>query len=208
MIKLIIFDGEGVLYSASKTMKIFLREYEKFLKKFGVDLEEQSRLWFEFYPKTITGKISLREVNKRIYKKLGIPTSKVDERLKQDKRIWFEHTKLNKGVTNLLLKIKKKGIKVAILSDTVHPLKWRLEFFKRVGLVKGKYFDKLFLSNLIGYEKPHPKAYLTVLKYFKVKPAEALFVGHDKEEIDGAKNLGIKTISFSSLQKIEEINLY
>jgi len=206
MIKLIIFDGEGVLYSARETMKIFLEEYDKFLKNFGVSLEEQGKLWSKFYPKTVTGKISLREVNKRIYKKLGIPESKVDEWLKQDKRIWLEHTKLKKGVKNFLLKIKKKGIKVAILSDTVHPLKWRLDFFKKVGLIKGKHYDKLFLSNLIGYEKPHPKAYLTVLNYFKVKPEEAIFVGHDKEEMEGARRLGIKTISFSSLQKLKDLN--
>jgi HAD superfamily hydrolase (TIGR01509 family) len=206
MIKLIIFDGEGVLYSARETMKIFLEEYDKFLKNFGVSLEKQGKLWSKFYPKTVTGKISLRGVNKRIYKKLGIPESKVDEWLKQDKRIWLEHTKLKKGVKNFLLKIKKKGIKVAILSDTVHPLKWRLDFFKKVGLIKGKHYDKLFLSNLIGYEKPHPKAYLTVLNYFKVKPEEAIFVGHDKEEMEGARRLGIKTISFSSLQKLKDLN--
>jgi len=206
MIRLIIFDGEGVLYSAKETVKNFLREYDKFLKKFGVSLEEQGKLWFKFYPKTVTGKISLREVNKKIYKKLGIPTSKVDEWLKQDKRNWLEHTKLNKNAKKFLLKIKKKGIKVVILSDTVHPLKWRLEFFKKVGLIKGKHYDKLFLSNSIGYEKPHPKAYLTVLNYFKVKPEEAIFVGHNKEEMEGARKLGIKTISFSSLQKLKDLN--
>lgn len=139
----------------------------------------------------------MKEANKKIYKKLGIPTSKVRVWLKQDKRIWFKYTKLNKCIKEFLWKIRKVGIKIAILSDTVHPLKWRLEFFQRVGLIKGKHYDKLFLSNLIGYEKPHPKAYLTVLKYFKVKPEEAIFIGHDKEEMEGAKKLGIKTVNFN-----------
>jgi HAD superfamily hydrolase (TIGR01509 family) len=206
MIKLIIFDGERVLYSARKTAKIFAKKYAEFLKKYGVNLKEQTKIWSKFYPKTVTGKISLREVNRKIYEKLGIPTSKVDEWLREDKRIWFKYTKLNKNAKKFLLKIKKKGIKVAILSDTVHPLKWRLEFFKKVGLIKGRHYDKLFLSNLVGYEKPHPKAYLTVLKYFKVKPEEAIFVGHDKVEIKGAKKLGIKTIPFSFLQKLKDLN--
>jgi HAD superfamily hydrolase (TIGR01509 family) len=206
MIKLIIFDGERVLYSAKETVKIFEREYDKFLRKFNVSLEEQARLWFKFYPKTVTGKISLKNANKKIYKKLGIPITKVDEWLKQDKRIFLEHARLNKKVKKLLLKIKKKGIKVAILSDTVHPLKWRIELFKKFGFVKGKHYDKLFLSNLIGYEKPHPKAYLTVLKHFKAKPEETIFVGHDKAEIEGSKRLGIKTISFSSLKRLKDLN--
>jgi FMN phosphatase YigB (HAD superfamily) len=82
MIKLIIFDGEGVLYSAKETAKVFEKEYEKFLKKFNVNIEKQGKLWFKFREKTVTGKISLKEANKKIYKKLGIPTSKV--------RVWLK----------------------------------------------------------------------------------------------------------------------
>jgi len=83
-------------------------------------------------------------------------------------------------------------------------LRWRLELFKKLGLKKGKHYDKLFLSHLIGYEKPHPKAYIKVLEYFKVKPEETLFVGHDREEIEGAKKVGIKTISWKDLKIFKE----
>jgi FMN phosphatase YigB (HAD superfamily) len=134
MIKLIIFDGEGVLYSAKETVRIFEREYDEFLRKFGVSLEEQAKLWFKFYPKTVTGKISLREANKKIFKKLGIPTSKVNEWLKQDKINWLKHTKLNKEVKKLLSKLRKKGIKVAILSDTVHPFEVEARTFQKIWL--------------------------------------------------------------------------
>lgn len=91
-------------------------------------------------------------------------------------------------------KIRAKGIKVAILSDTVHPLAWRLKLFKKLGLVKGRHYDKLFLSNQIGFEKPEAGAYLSVLKYFNVKPEEAVFVGHDESELEGAKRVGMKII--------------
>jgi putative hydrolase of the HAD superfamily len=173
-------------------------------KKFGVSFKEQEKLWLKLYPKISSGKISLREANKIVYKKLGIPVSKVDEWLRKDKEINLKHIKLLKGVKKTLLKIKSKGIKIAILSDTVHPLRWRLELFKKLGLKKGKHYDKLFLSHLIGYEKPHPKAYIKVLEYFKVKPEETLFVGHDREEIEGAKKVGIKTISWKDLKIFKE----
>ena len=197
MVKLIIFDGEGVLYTGKKATKIFEREYDKFLKNFGVKFENQHKIWIKLYPKISSGKISLRKANKIVYKKLGIPTSKVDEWLKKDKEINLKYIKLYKNRKKILEKIKARGIKIAILSDTVHPLKWRLELFKRLGLKKGKHYDKLFLSRLLGYEKPNPKSYLKVLEYFKVKPEEALFVGHDKEEMEGARKVGIKAIKFS-----------
>ncbi|MCS7106128.1 MAG: HAD-IA family hydrolase [Candidatus Aenigmarchaeota archaeon] len=201
MIRLIIFDGEGVLYSGKKAMKIFKKEYEKFLKKFRVRFKEQEKIWLKFYPKISSGKISLREANRIIYKKFRIPCSKVDEWLKKDKEIILKYVKLYKNRKKVLEKVKSKGIKIAILSDTVHPLRWRLELFAKLGLKKGKHYDKLFLSNLLGYEKPHPKSYLKVLKYFEVKPEETLFVGHDKEEMKGAENVGIKAVFWKEFQK-------
>jgi HAD superfamily hydrolase (TIGR01549 family) len=202
MIKLIIFDGEGVLYTGKKAMKIFEKEYDKFLKNFGISFKEQEKVWLKLYPKISSGKISLKEADRIVYKKLGIPVSKVDEWLRKDKEINFKHIKLFEDAKKTLLKIKSKGIKIAILSDTVHPLKWRLELFKKLGLEKGKHYDKIFLSHLLGYEKPCPQAYIKVLEYFKVKPEEALFVGHDKEEIEGAKKIGIKTASWKDVKNI------
>ncbi|MEM5882985.1 MAG: HAD-IA family hydrolase [Candidatus Aenigmatarchaeota archaeon] len=204
MLKLVIFDGEGILYSGKKAIKVFEKEYDNFLRKFGVNLGEQHKIWVKFYPKISSGKISLREANKIIYKKLGIPTSKVNEWLRKDKQINLKFIKLYKNRKKLLKKIKSKGIRIAILSDTVHPLKWRLELFKKFGLEKGKHYDKLFISHLIGYEKPHPKAYLKVLEYFKVKPEETIFVGHDKKEIKGAEKVGIKAVGWKELKKISK----
>ncbi|MGC8812606.1 MAG: HAD hydrolase-like protein [Candidatus Aenigmatarchaeota archaeon] len=201
MIKLIIFDGEGVLYSGKKAMKIFEKEYGKFLRNFGVSFKEQHKLWLKLYPKISSGKISLREANRSIYRRFGIPVSKVDEWLRKDKEINLKYIKLFKNRKKTLLRIKSKDIKIAILSDTVHPLKWRLELLKKLGLKRGKHYDKLFLSRSLGYEKPNPKAYLEVLKYFKVKPEEAIFVGHDKREMEGAEKVKIKTASWKSIEK-------
>lgn len=201
MPKLIIFDGEGILYSGKKVMRIFKKEYNKFLKNFGVSYEKQHKLFLKLYPKISTGKISLREANKIIYKKFGIPISKVDEWLRKDKQINLTYIKLLKNRKKILAKIKSKRIKIAILSDTVHPLRWRLELFKKLDLKKGKHYDKLFLSHFFGYEKPHPKSYLKVLEYFKIKPEEAIFVGHDKKEIEGAKKVGIKIASWEDIER-------
>jgi putative hydrolase of the HAD superfamily len=195
MIKLVIFDGEGVIYSYKRVMKVFYKQYEKFLKQFDASLQQQEKLWKLLYPKIVRGKLTLREANEVIYKKLGIPKSKVAEWLKQDKAINLKYVELNKGIKTLLLKLRAKGVKVAILSNTVHPLRWRIELFKRLRLVKGKHYDKIFSSNQIGFKKPEPEAYLVVLKYFGVRAEETIFVGHDKKELEGARRVGIRAKS-------------
>jgi putative hydrolase of the HAD superfamily len=202
-VRLVIFDGGQVIYDVRDAEKEFIKYYRNFLRNFNISLEEQSKLWWKVYPKAVRGKITLRKANEIIYKKLGIPKSKLSERLRKDKEIILKFIKLNKNVKQTLLKIKNLGIKVAILSDTVHPLKWRTELLKKLGLIKGKHYDKLFLSNQIGFEKPEKGAYLAVLKYFKTKPSEAIFVGHDKDEIEGAKKLKIKTISYRGYKKAD-----
>ena len=50
-IKLVILDGEGIIYNCDKTMEVFLKEYEKFLKKFGVDLKFQENFGLNFTQK-------------------------------------------------------------------------------------------------------------------------------------------------------------
>jgi HAD superfamily hydrolase (TIGR01509 family) len=199
--KLAIFDGEGVIYNSKKVIEVFKKEYDAFLRKFGVSLKEQENLWFKLYPKALKGKLTLREADEIVYIKLGIPKSKVKERLKKDRHLNLKFVKIIKGAKKILLKTKAKGIKVAILSNTVHPLKWRSELYKKLKLVKGKHYDKLFLSNRIGYKKPEKEAYLTVLKYFKVEPKEAVFVGHDKKELEGARKVGIKALTLSQYKR-------
>jgi putative hydrolase of the HAD superfamily len=121
--------------------------------------------------------------------------------LRKDRQLNLKFVKLNKDVKKILLETKNKGIKVAILSNTVHPLKWRLDLYKKLKLVKGKHYDKLFLSNMIGYKKPERGAYLTVLKYFEVKLKEAVFVRHDKKELEGARKVGIKAFTLSQYKR-------
>jgi len=201
-IKLVVFDGGGVLYDANKVDKVFFKEYDKFLKRFGSSVEEQRKIFDKLRPKLARGRISLREANKIIFRKLGVPVSALDEWLRKDLSISLKYVKVNSKARQTLLALKKRGMKVAILSDTVHPFAWRVKLLRKLGILKGKHYDKLFLSSVIGYEKPERGAYLTVLKWFKVKPEEAVFVGHDKEEIEGARKVGMKIVSIKKLKKI------
>jgi FMN phosphatase YigB (HAD superfamily) len=201
-IKLVVFDGGGVLYDANKANKVFFKEYDKFLKRFGSSVEEQRKIFDKLRPKLARGRISLREANKIIFRKLGVPVSALDEWLRKDLSISLKYVKVNSKARQILLALKKRGMKVTILSDTVHPFAWRVKLLKKLGILKGKHYDKLFLSSVIGYEKPERGAYITVLKWFKVKPEEAVFVGHDKEEIEGARKVGMKVASIKKLKKM------
>jgi FMN phosphatase YigB (HAD superfamily) len=44
------------------------------------------------------------------------------------------------------------------------------------------------------------------LKYFKVKPKEAIFVGHDKKELEGARKVGMRAFTLLQYRKFLSTN--
>jgi putative hydrolase of the HAD superfamily len=52
-------------------------------------------------------------------------------------------------------------------------------------------------SKEVGARKPDPEMYLRALHQVGVDPCDAVFVGHKKTEIDGAREIGMKTIALN-----------
>lgn len=60
----------------------------------------------------------------------------------------------------------------------------------RLGLLR--FFDTLVVSGDVGFAKPHPATYETLLNRMQVSPAECLYVGDNwLADVQGAKRLGL-----------------
>ncbi len=95
-------------------------------------------------------------------------------------------------IWNLAQKLRK-NYKVVIISNIQKT--WPEKYAKSVGInLKG---IKFYNSSKIGAIKPDAKFYKFVLRDLKIKPAEMVFIDDAKENIAGAKKLGIKTIHFT-----------
>jgi HAD superfamily hydrolase (TIGR01549 family) len=207
-IKLVIFDAGDVLFDSG--MKHFNKMYYEFLKKHKREhlFDKTGLLWDEISEKARTGKITQEEANRRILSKIGINPEYVKEILKEDRKLLLKVT-LYKETLPALKKLRKMGYKLAILTDVVWPKPLLKQFFSRLKLTV--HTDNIFFSNVIGYAKPHRKSYLTVIDHFHVLPSETVFVGHSKDEMLGAKRIGLETIKFGnekfkSIHKIKSLN--
>ena len=49
----------------------------------------------------------------------------------------------------------------------------------------------------IGHVKPSAQAYTAALDRLGVRAEEAIFVGHDQDELDGALQCGLTTVAFN-----------
>jgi 2-haloalkanoic acid dehalogenase type II len=58
----------------------------------------------------------------------------------------------------------------------------------------GLRWDMLFSSQLLGYYKPAPEAYLKALELIKLRPEDCILVAAHAYDLRGAKAVGMKTI--------------
>lgn len=198
-IKAVIFDVGGVLQLNKKTKRTYNKGVHNFVaKKIGISLDQYFDSIDTTYSDSIKGKISESAVIKTLTKNLNI---KKKDLIGYYKEAYIKHFKLNKSLLNYIKHLKKRGIRVAILSDMWHISKSVLilkEFYKL--------FSPVIISCDVGIRKPDKKIYLLTLSKLKLKPSETIFVDNQRWNIDTPKRMGMKTILFrNNTQTIKEI---
>ncbi|MRR29848.1 HAD family hydrolase, partial [bacterium] len=71
----------------------------------------------------------------------------------------------------------------------------KLNWFDHHGF--GHVWDSVISSKELGVRKPSPLLYQTALAPGGILPGEAVFVGHNAGELQGAHAVGMKTIAFN-----------
>ncbi|MFH0959398.1 MAG: HAD family hydrolase [Pseudomonadota bacterium] len=96
-----------------------------------------------------------------------------------------------------------RRFKLAALSDAQSP--WALPEMRAVGIEA--YFKPIIVSGDLGFRKPDKRIFEAALKGLKLTAGNVLFVGNDMyRDIYGAKQLGMKTVFFSSNQGRQTAN--
>lgn len=89
------------------------------------------------------------------------------------------------------------GYRLAALSDAQSA--WAVPEMRALGLTA--YFEPIVVSGDFGFRKPDRRIFLAALEGMGLEPGDVLFVGNDMfRDVFGAKQLGMKTVFFSSNQ--------
>ncbi len=97
------------------------------------------------------------------------------------------------GARATLAALKKRGLVVGIITDTIYPLEWKMRWLAEVGVAD--LVDVVACSRVVGVQKPNPAIYTEALRQAGLAPDEAVFVGHEGREIDGAHAVGMVTVA-------------
>jgi len=200
-IKAIVFDIGGVLQLGGYSKKPYkehraLGVHRFMTNKLKISLDQYFDAIDTAYAKAIEGKISEKKALEIISKNLKISEKKL-------KRLFItayrKNFKFNNQLFKQALSLKKKGYKIAILSD-----QWYLSKKAFVSSKLRKNFSPVIISCDVGVRKPDVKIFKLILKKLKMPAQDVLFIDNQQWNVKAAKKLGMKVILFKSNEQTKK----
>lgn len=199
MIKLILFDLDGVLVDAKEIHYDALNDA---LKEEGSEfvISQQEHLGIYDGLKTRS--------------KLQILSEKKNLPIKAHDRIWERKQKITSEKINSLSKnenlikvfehLRSKGFKIACCSNSIR--RSVILMLSKVGLIE--YFDLILSNEDVKNSKPHPQIYWDAMSTLSFTPEESLIVedspnGLLSAQRSGAKVVRVKNVNDVTIEKIE-----
>ena len=201
MYKAVIFDLDGTLVYTLEDLKNSINLALKNLNyHFSYSLEETKRLIGS----------GTKNLCRRAISSLNPQDEEVEILFKEFTREYNEHqldnASLYDGVMDVLIELRKKGIKLAILSNKVD--KNTKEIISH--LCKGFSFDFILGQTTIYPLKPDPTSLFKVIEELKVENDEVLYVGDSDTDMKTGNNAHVDvcavTYGFREKEVLESYN--
>ena len=191
-IRALIFDAGDILYFRPERGA----KFAAFLKELGMEVNPnhtQEKKPIEY--KAYRGEISHDEYREAVVSMYGITEPEQVARGKQALIDDDNNVAFFDGVPETLRALDENGYLLGIVTDTANSISAKLSWFERGGF--GHVWDSIVSSLELGTRKPDPKIYQAALQQLGLTPDQAAFVGHKASELDGAHEVGMRTIAFN-----------
>lgn len=187
-IKAIVFDLDGTLIRSTIDFGKMKRRIIKALVAYGVKRNVFSNDW-----KTTRIMVS----GEKFLRKTGLDEDCISEILDKVSEIMnkvelekVSKTKQINGVIKTLLELRKRGLKIAVLTRGCR--EYALEALRVVGMLE--LIDSLLARDDTDRPKPDPNQLLKIIETLRVKAEETIMVGDSLLDALCAENAGIKFI--------------
>ena len=185
-LKAIIFDLDDTLYSEKEYVKSGFKAVSKVFPEEFMDVE--NKLWNAFEKKLSA--IDYVLINE------GIFTNQLKEKCLAVYRHHFPNIHLYDTVEDILITLRKKGLKIGIITDG-RPEGQRAKI-KALNLEK--YVDYIIVTDELGgieYRKPNEISYNIMKNYFSLDYKDICYVGDNiNKDFIAPQKLGMKSIWF------------
>jgi HAD superfamily hydrolase (TIGR01509 family) len=122
----------------------------------------------------------------------GVPYDVAAIRALRD--FWEPHTYTDPEVPELLRQLRRRDIRVGVLSNTIWPREWHEDVFIRDQVLD--LLDGAVYTSEIAHTKPHPEAFRSAMAAVDVTdPTRCVFVGdRPYDDISGARAIGMRAV--------------
>lgn len=213
MIKAVIFDIDGTIYSYVENDKIAVEKLCEFAKKvLNVEEKEFRKVYKE--ARRIVKEERLTDGGARHSRVLFFQTAL--ELLGENPfchvlemyDIYWDNFLANMkpfdGAAEFIEKLHRAGVKIALCTDMTAHIQYRK--IKQLGL--NNFIDFMVTSEETGLEKPAREMFELALKKLNVTAAETAYFGDSPErDIEGAANVGIKPFWYNGEKIFENKNI-
>jgi putative hydrolase of the HAD superfamily len=109
-------------------------------------------------------------------------------------RAWDAHTLTDPDAAPLLRELRRRGIRIGVLSNTMWPRAAHEQIFLRDEILD--LIDGAVYTSEIPWVKPHPEAFRAVMRAIGVTdPGDCVFVGdRPYDDVHGAKTAGMRAV--------------
>lgn len=178
-IRLIIFDLDGTLIDAYRAIE---KSFNFVMRALGLKLRS---------PGIIRRSVGWGDV---FLLKPFVPKKDLACALKlyrnHHKQSLVRNSRLYPKVRLLLRRIKAKRLKLAVASN--RPTEFSLILLKHLGILR--YFDYVLCGDKLKKGKPHPEILNRIIRRFKLKKDQVLYVGDMIIDAQAGKRAGVRTI--------------
>lgn len=193
----LVFDMGDVLFDATAWRRWLLR----LLGRLG--LHAGYRCVFEIWDRDYLdavhcGRRDYAEAFETFLRDLGLNRGQINEVVEASqaaKRQIEAEVRPFPGVRPTLDRLHRHGVRMAVLSDSESPADAIRRRLTSLGL--NDFFSAVVSSVELRQTKPAPIGYHRAAEALSLAPAQLAFVGHDAEELRGARRAGMTTIAFN-----------
>jgi len=190
MIKVLIFDADGVLINGDIFSKRFSKEY-------NIDINKINPFFDGPFKECLVGKADLKEVVAPYLKEWDWKYG-VDKFLEY----WFSSEySIDRELIDYIQNYRNNGVKCVMATNQE---KYRADYlFNKIGFVDS--FDKMYVSAHLGHKKTSKEFFgKLVTGLGDIKKEEILFWDDDIENINVAKEFGINAELYTTFVDFEQ----
>lgn len=195
--KVIVFDLGKVIFDYD--LSFIAKSLSEILQNQAVFDDVESFIYnnMSFFADYEKGLVSSVSFYNRCISSLGIKNLSFESFC----NVWNNIFSPNQDTIDLILKLSKKH-KLALLSNT-NDLHFNFLYQKYQNFFDNN-FQKLFLSYEMKQRKPDKDIYLSVIDFYKTDAQNIFFTDDKQENIDTAKEIGIKAYTFKNVEKLKQ----